>query len=168
MTLRRLRELREPEALRLLAWSLLTTLVAECLLRTTSLTSLLQRFGGGALAAPSHEDASAPLNVRSLHRVRRYTDFIAKSLLRSRRPCLLRCLVLYRYCRKRGVPAAVHFGVRTEGGDDLKGHSWISLHGTPLFEAEEDLRAYACVYAYPDNERGSDPALVQAFAEGRS
>ncbi len=167
MALRRLRQLREPDALRLLAWSLVTTLKAECLLRTTSLTGLLQRFGGGASSAFGHGERSARLDGESLHRVRRYSDFIATTLLHSRRPCLLRCLALYRYCRERGVPASIHFGVRPEG-DGLKGHSWICLHGIPLFESEEALRSYVCVFAYPDYNRGGDPDLAQAIAGGRS
>ncbi len=166
MVLRRLRELKEPGALRLLAWSLLTALKAERLLRTTSLTALLQQFGRGALYGWDRGERSARPDGGSLQRVRRYSDFIATTLFRSRRPCLLRCLVLYRYGRERGVPLSIHFGVRTEG-DGLKGHSWVSLHGTPLFEPQETLRSYICVYIYPDDTHGADPELVQVLAEGR-
>jgi len=150
MTLRRLRELKEPEALRLLAWSLLTVLRAECLLRATSPTAVLKRFGRGSSFAATHHGRSPSPADGSLQQVWRYSNFITKSLLRSRRPCLLRCLVLYRYCRRQGVPVSIHFGVK-QGDDRLQGHSWVSLHGTPLFEAEEMLRSYASIYAYPED-----------------
>jgi len=167
MALRRLRELKEPGAPWLLAWSLLAALKAECLLRTTSLTALLQQFGRAASCGGGGGESSARQDGGSLHRVRRYADFIATTLLRSRRPCLLRCLVLYRYGRERGIPVSIHFGVRTEG-NGLKGHSWVSLHGTPLFEPEQALRSYVCVYTHPDDRHGGGRELLQAFAEGRS
>lgn len=33
--------------------------------------------------------------------------------------------------------------------DGLKGHSWVTLDGTPLGESEEGLRPYVAVYSYP-------------------
>jgi len=163
MTLRRLRELKEPEALRLLVWSFLTILKAECLLRATSLTALLRRFGRGSSFTVTHRETTLGLGGGSLDRIRRYSNFIAKVLLRSRRPCLLRCLVLYRYCRKGDIPVSIHFGVR-QGSNGLEGHSWVSLHGKPLFETEEMLRSYSSIYTYPEglNERDLHWALGTA------
>ena len=149
MTHRRLKELTEPEALRLLVWSLLTILRAECLLRVVNLTTLLRRFGRGPSFAASHPETMQSPDSGSLDRLRRYSNFIATVILRSRRPCLLRCLVLYRYCRRRGVPVSIHFGIKRET-DGLQGHSWVSLDGTPLFEEEELLQVYANVYTYPE------------------
>jgi hypothetical protein len=163
MTLRRLRELKEPEALRLLAWSFLTILKAECLLRATSLPALLRRFGRGSSFAVTHRETTLGPGGDSLDRIRRYSNFIATALLRSRRPCLLRCLVLYRYCRKGDIPVSIHFGVR-QGSTGLEGHSWVSLHGKPLFETEEMLRSYSSIYTYPEglNERDLHWALGTA------
>ena len=155
MTLRRLRELKEPEALPLLAWSLLTILKAECLLRATSLTALLGRFGRDPSSGATRRETPPQPDGGSLERIRRYSNFISKALLRSRHPCLLRCLVLYRYGRRRGVPVSIHFGVK-RGVDGLQGHSWVSLDGTPLFEAEEALRSYASIYTYPEDLHRSD------------
>ena len=149
MTHRRLKELTEPEALRLLVWSLLTILRAECLLRAVSLTTLLRRFGRSSSLAGAHLETTSRTGRGSLDRLRRYSNFIATVIFRSRRPCLLRCLVLYRYCRSRGVPVSIHFGIKRET-DGLQGHSWVSLDGTPLFEEEEMLQAYANVYTYPE------------------
>jgi hypothetical protein len=167
MTLRRLRELKEPEAVRLLAWSLLTILKAECLLRATSLTALLRRFARGPSFATTHHETSPSPADGSLRRMWRYSNFISKALLRSRHPCLLRCLVLYRYGRRRGVPVSIHFGVK-RGVDGLQGHSWVSLDGTPLFEAEEMLRSYASIYTYPEDLHRSDPHWALGAVERMS
>lgn len=149
MTHRRLKELTEPEALRLLVWSLLTILKAECLLRVASLTTVLRRFGRGPSFIADHQETTPSPGGDSLDRLRRYSNFIATAILRSRRPCLLRCLVLYRYCWGQGVPVSIHFGIR-RGMDGLQGHSWVCLRGTPLFEEEEVLQGYAHVYTYPE------------------
>lgn len=167
MTLRRLRELKEPEALRLLVWSFLTILKAECLLRAISLTALLRRFGRGPSSTVTHHKITLGPGEDSLDRIRRYTNFIATALLRSRRPCLLRCLVLYRYCRKGDIPVSIHFGVR-QGPNGLEGHSWVSLHGTPLFEGEEALRSYATVFTYPEDLHRRDFCWALGAVEGMS
>jgi len=167
MTLRRLRELKEPEALRLLAWSLLTILKAECLLRSTSLPALLRRFGRDPSSGATRREIPPYASGGSLERIRRYSNFIATALLRSRRPCLLRCLVLYRYCRKGDIPVSIHFGVR-QGSNGLEGHSWVSLHGEPLFETEEMLQTYTMVYAFPEDGQNGDPRRFLAIAGGRS
>jgi len=146
-TVRRLRELTDPESLRLFGWSMLTICLAAVLLRTRRLPALLCY-----LSRPSHSctggNARLGCDARSLDRVRRYSHAIITCLLRSRRPCLLRSMVLYRYCWKRGRPVAIHFGVRP-GTDGLEGHSWVTLDGTPVGESEEALRPYVAVYSYP-------------------
>ena len=159
-TLRRLRELTDPESLRLFGWSLLTVFLAAALLRTRRLPALLRYLTRGAHAHTSQTARLEP-DLRSLDRVRRYSHVIITRLLRSQRPCLLRSLVLYRYCWKHGVPVSIHFGVRSDM-DGLKGHSWVTLDGTPLGESEEGLRPYAAVYSYPAGTDGADPqqALV--------
>jgi hypothetical protein len=167
MTLHRLRELREPEALRLLAWSLLTILKAESLLRATSLTAVLQRFGQGPSSAAGHSPATPDSDGTSLNRIWRYSSFITRALLRSGHPCLLRSLTLYRHCRERGVPASIHFGIR-RGADGLRGHSWVSLQGAPLFEATELLQWYTSIYTHPDHRDPRDLDWILGIAEGGS
>lgn len=153
-TLRRLRELSDPEALRLLVWSLLTILRAAALVRTLPLLTLLNHFGRSS-SRRSKRGAHVKPDIRSFDRVRRYSHAIITHLLHSRRPCLLRSLVLYRYGCKHGILVSIHFGVRS-GMDGLGGHSWITLDGAPLFESSETLKAYTVVYSYP--EMGGDEA----------
>ena len=159
-SLRRLRELSDPEAFRLLVWSLLTVLLTTVLLRTKSLPALLNR-----LTQPSHtrigREAQLQPDTRRIQKIWRYTHVILQTLLRSRRPCLLRSLVVYRYGCKHGMPVSIHFGVKS-GMDRLEGHSWVTLHGSPLCESEEGLRSYVAVYSYPDgpSETGMNQALA--------
>ena len=159
-TIRRLRELSDPEALRLLVWSLLTVLGAAALVRTLPLLTLLSHFGRSS-SRHSKRRALVPPDIRSLDRVRRYSHAIITSLLRSQRPCLLRSLVVYRYGCKYGIPVSIHFGVRS-GMDGLEGHSWVTLHGTPLYESEDELRSYVSVYSHPEGTQ--EPGRHQALA----
>lgn len=152
-TLRRFQELRDPESLRLFGWSLLTVFQAATLLRTKRLPALLCH-----LARSSHPrtipHAQMKPDLDSLDRIRRYSHAIVTNLLRSKRPCLLRSLVLYRYCWKRGLPASIHFGVRS-GVDGLEGHSWVTLYGAPLGESAGGLRPYVAIYSYPADAAGA-------------
>lgn len=102
----------------------------------------------------------------SLDRVWRYSHVIVTSLLRSRRPCLLRSLVVYRYGCKHGIPVSIHFGVRP-GMDGLEGHSWVTLDGTPLGESEEGLRLYVAVYSHPAGSDGAGPQQALAAVGGQ-
>jgi hypothetical protein len=164
-TFQRLRELTDPDSLRIFSWSLLTVFLAAALLRTRRLPALLRY-----LARPSYtranQKAQLEPDLRSLDRVRRYSHVIVTSLLHSRRPCLLRSLVLYRYCWKHGVPVSIHFGVRS-GIDGLEGHSWVTCNSTPLGESEEGLRPYVAVYSYPAGGDGADPHQALAMVGGQ-
>lgn len=164
-TIRRLRELSDPEALRLLGWSLLTVLGAAALVRTLPLPKLLSHFSRRS-SRRSERKTLVTSDIRSLDRVRRYSHAIITSVLRSRRPCLLRSLVLYRYCCKQGVPIAIHFGVKS-GSNGLDGHSWITLDGALFGESEEVLHSYVAVYSYPAGSDGAGPHQALAAVGGQ-
>lgn len=164
-TIRRLRELSDPEALRLFAWSFLTAFLAVALLRTRRLPALLRHLARPSYVRANHKTHPEP-DVRSLDRVRRYSHMIITSLLRSRRPCLLRSLVVYRYGCKHGIPVSIHFGVRP-GMDGLEGHSWVTLDGTPLGESEEGLRLYVAVYSHSAGSDGVNPHQALAMVGGQ-
>lgn len=145
--LQRLLELTEPEAFWIFWWSCATIVLTAVLLRTRKLPALLQYF-----SRPSDGRIGQTVRLEpdssSLDRVLRYSHTIITRILHSRRPCLLRSLVLYRYCWKHGVPASIHFGVQS-GTDKLKGHSWVTLNGSPIGEPKAALRPYVTVYSYP-------------------
>ncbi len=46
--------------------------------------------------------------------------------------------------------------------DGLKGHSWVTLDGTPLGESEEGLRPYVVVYSYPTDAAKAVPQQALA------
>ncbi len=164
-TLRHLRELTDPESLRLFGWSLLTVVLAAVLVRIRTLPALLCYLTRAAHPYTSQTARIEP-DFRSLDRVRRYSHVIITRLLRSQRPCLIRSLVLYRYCWKRGVPASIHFGVKA-GMDGLKGHSWVTLDGTPLGESEEGLHPFVAVYSYPTDAAKAVPQQALAVVGWR-
>lgn len=162
-TLRRLRELTDPESLWLFAWSLLMVVVAATLLRITRLPALLRYLTRPAAPIRAGYKSARPLDARSVDQVRRYSHVIVAGLMRSRRPCLLRSLVLYRYCRKYGVPVSIHFGVRS-GMGGLEGHSWVTRDGTPLGESDAAVRPYVVVYSFPVSTNATDPHDASAVA----
>ena len=67
------------------------------------------------------------------------------------RPCLRQALALYYVLTRLGYPVAIHFGVRKEG-EELHGHSWVTVQGTPVAErTRTDL--FTTVYSYPSTCR---------------
>ncbi|CBE67963.1 MAG: lasso peptide biosynthesis B2 protein [Candidatus Methylomirabilis oxygeniifera] len=162
-TLRRLRELTDPESFRLFGWSLLMVFVVATLLRFTRLPVLLRYLTRPAAPIRTGHKSVRTLETRAVDRVRRYSHVIITGLLRSRRPCLLRSLVLYRYCWKCGVPVSIHFGVRS-GMGGLEGHSWVTCDGIPLGESDAGVRPYIVVYSFPINTDGTDPHDAPAVA----
>jgi hypothetical protein len=77
----------------------------------------------------------------------KFADFLLHRVLRSRNPCLLRSLLLYRYLRASGEEVSIVFGVR-DGEETLQGHAWILRDVKPLLE-EESTGEYEAVYVYP-------------------
>jgi hypothetical protein len=78
-------------------------------------------------------------------------------------------LTLYRVLTHMGYPVELHFGV-CKAGDDLQGHSWVTIEGKPVAE-RTGTYLYKTVYSYPsvpypaispDKSR-----LLQAFLSAR-
>jgi len=66
------------------------------------------------------------------------------------RDCLRQSLVVHRTLTRMGYPAIIHFGVQRRG-DEIEGHSWVSLHGKRVAE-HSPSSAFAVVYSYPLQE----------------
>jgi len=76
-----------------------------------------------------------------LDRIWRIVNFILKRVFRSSRPCLIRSLLLYRWCREHGLDGEVAIGVyKTATG--LKGHAWLILEGLPFHEDKSSIAQY--------------------------
>lgn len=76
-----------------------------------------------------------------LDKVYRAATFVLRRLLRSKRPCLRRSLVAYRWCRKRGLEADIVIGVQ-KTDDKLESHAWLVIDGQPFRENREELDKY--------------------------
>ena len=61
--------------------------------------------------------------------------------------CLRRSLTLYRTLSQMGYPVEIHFGVH-KGGDDLQGHSWVTIQGKPVAE-RSGMEIFKSVYSHP-------------------
>jgi hypothetical protein len=67
--------------------------------------------------------------------------------------CLRRSLVRYHYLRQHDLPLLVRFGAKLlagEAGQEVTGHAWLTLHGQPYFEAEENWRDFRIMFTWPD------------------
>ena len=70
------------------------------------------------------------------------------------RACLRQSLTLYRVLTRMGYPVEIHFGVR-KAGDDLLGHSWVTIEGKPLADGTQTY-LFKAVYSYPSVSRPSN------------
>jgi Transglutaminase-like superfamily len=61
--------------------------------------------------------------------------------------CLRQSLTLYRTLSQMGYPVEIHFGVHKDG-DDLKGHSWVTIQGKPIVE-RTGMEIFKSVYSQP-------------------
>jgi Transglutaminase-like superfamily len=61
--------------------------------------------------------------------------------------CLRQSLALYRTLCQMGYPVEIHFGAR-KNGEDLHGHSWVTLHGEPVADTARN-EIFKVVYSYP-------------------
>ena len=76
-----------------------------------------------------------------LDRIWRLVNFILTKVFRSSKPCLIRSVLLYRWCREHGLDGEVAIGVyKTASG--LKGHAWLILDGLPFREEEASVAQY--------------------------
>jgi hypothetical protein len=72
--------------------------------------------------------------------------------------CLRRSLVRFHYLRQLDMPLVVQFGVKRVSGAPQKesaGHAWLTLHGRPYYEAEENWRDFAVMFTWPGENRES-------------
>lgn len=86
---------------------------------------------------------------------RRLADLAA--LLERRSPlglCLRRSLVRYHFLRRLGMPVVINFGAKFVGGEadrDITGHAWLTLHGRPYHELDENWRGFTVMFTWPDS-----------------
>jgi hypothetical protein len=81
------------------------------------------------------------MNEKVMDKMWRGCNFFLYRILRTKKPCLRRTLVMYRWCCRHGVNAHAVVGVYRED-KSLKGHSWLLVDGIPYRENEEELKKY--------------------------
>lgn len=73
---------------------------------------------------------------------------IQLGLLRAKRPCLVRALVLYEVGLRKGIDIQIVIGVK-KNNNKLDGHAWIELAGLPYRE-NESVKHYTEMIRYPN------------------
>ena len=69
------------------------------------------------------------------------------------RACLRQSLTLYRVLSRMGYPVEIRFGVRKDG-DDLLGHSWVTIEGKTVADGTQTY-LFKAVYSHPSVSRHS-------------
>lgn len=112
------------------------------LLSICSLPKLLQHFTAGGRAARKNAlqmDRAVAIVVR-LCQMRLFRLPIFP------RACLRQSLALYHTLTRMGYPVEIHFGVHKDG-EELRGHSWVTMQGKPVAETPTEI--FQIVYSYP-------------------
>lgn len=78
----------------------------------------------------------------------KYTNFILIRFLRSKKPCLLRSLILFYIFRKKALGVKIHFGIKNKLSP-FEGHSWLSLNGKFFLDSIDPQLSHTDIYSYP-------------------
>jgi hypothetical protein len=137
-----LKYLKSPAALRLFIEVFISLFVIKMLLLRLKLTRILEILDpGGPFPLRTFCPGEFALAVKFIH-------FFIYKVFRSRNPCMLRSLLLFRRLRRAGLDVRIAFGV----GDldtDLKGHAWLVFRGRHILENEDPEGRYEAVFVYP-------------------
>ena len=93
--------------------------------------------------------------MAELDKVYRASTFFLKRICRSKRPCLRRALITYRWCKKQGTQAGIVIGVNKTGAE-LESHAWLVIDGKPYRENLEELNKYTPILDSRGGKRGHD------------
>lgn len=59
---------------------------------------------------------------------------IQRRIMRDKRPCLVRALILYEICCRQGMKAELVVGA-AKVNQKLEGHAWLEIDGVPYYES---------------------------------
>jgi hypothetical protein len=131
-------------------------------LRAHSLPVLLQRLES---AQDQHQKRSSIKIERAVEIVVRVCRMRLFDLRIFPRPCLRQSLALYHVLTRMGYPVEIKFGVHKEG-NDLQGHSWVTLEGKPVADRTR-TEIFKPVYSYFSASYGSPTNETETFQERR-
>ena len=78
------------------------------------------------------------------------------------RTCLRQALALYDMLTYLGYAVTIHFGI-LKIGEELRGHSWVTLEGKPMAEKGDPGICHHLVYSYPSSQPGSAQDVTEIF-----
>lgn len=76
-----------------------------------------------------------------LDKICRAANYYLIRLWRSKRPCLKRTLILYRWCCQNGFASRIVVGVK-KNEHELLSHAWLELSGKPYRESPQICQEY--------------------------
>lgn len=76
--------------------------------------------------------------------------------------CLRQALALYDMLTYLGYAVTIHFGI-LKTGNQLRGHSWVTLEGKPIAEDGDPGACHHLVYSYPSSQPGFAQDVAEMF-----
>jgi hypothetical protein len=141
MTLNRLNYLKRPENIWLLLETFFSLLWIRALISRVRITRILEMLDPGAHRKRTFRPGEIERSVK-------FTDFLVNKVFRTRNPCLLRSMFLFRRMRSAGIDVRIAFGV-ADLDAEFKGHAWLTLDGKHFLEKEDPSKRYEAVFVYP-------------------
>ncbi|MFC1884950.1 lasso peptide biosynthesis B2 protein [Thermodesulfobacteriota bacterium] len=139
MDFNNLRYLRSPRNIFLFIKVFFSLLILNVLFSTLKLPSLLKIID---------QKRKRSFNNMTIENAALFSNFILYRIFRTKRPCTLRSLLLFKYLRSMGKDTKIVFGVKDEGGE-LKGHAWLINEQRPFLENSDQPEEYEIIYEYP-------------------
>jgi hypothetical protein len=128
----------------------------QALALSRSLPSRLKQPLPESMAALAAHAEQFKLPELSAAQLRRTADLAA--LLDRASPlglCLRRSLTRYVFLRSQGLPVEVKFGARFKNelpDRPITGHAWVTLHGRPYFEDDQNWRNFTVMLSFPQGK----------------
>jgi hypothetical protein len=76
--------------------------------------------------------------------------------------CMRQSLMVYSILTDLGYPVKIYFGI-AKVGEQLRGHSWVTVNGQPVGEREDPSTCHRIVYSYPSSQPGSAQDVPEIF-----
>jgi len=125
----------------------------SCLLRFFPFNKVIERIE----KLKNHKNTSQPLSDKgyfTLNVIWKDCTKILNSIFSSKKPCLRRSLILYRWCCQNNIDAQLIIGVKKDGLK-LISHAWLSVQGKPFREEIQELLSYSPILIIPFERSGN-------------
>ena len=158
-----LRAIKHPRARLSDYWLAIQIVMLLCrlpvLLRLYTLPTLLHHLTPRDTTAMTAPDEERDRAVRVVLRVCQLRPFRSRLFPRT---CLRQALALYSTLTSLGYAVSIHFGILRRG-EELRGHSWVTLEGMAVAEGENSS-PYRILYSYPSDQQNSASNVKGIFS----